>query len=242
VAALLAPIAALVDPAPELEVSPVDGVDHEVPDATRPPDALGSLLAFAPHRDEAIVASVVRRDPEQVQLPGDPDAAPAIEAEPLVDPAHEASRRQILPVDRLVGHEARRVPLASDAIAEGDDPTAVAALPGRPLHPSCGELQELSPAIRGDDCLDTVAKFVRLALDDADQPDAEVVESSADDEEVDLVAAETVELVDVDLVDPGRGSRPHEPAPGGPLGEGDRPRHPFIDETFDELNVRFAGE
>jgi hypothetical protein len=44
------------------------------------------------------------------------------------------------------------------------------------------------------------------------------------------------------LVEPGRGRIAHEPASGGPLGEGDRARHPVVGVALDEDNEWIAGE
>jgi hypothetical protein len=234
--------AALVDPSSELQLAAVDGVDHEVPDPARAPQPLRPLLPLPAEADEATIPAVVRRHAERVQLARDPDAAPALDPEPVVDPTHQVGGREIGPQERRVGLQVGRALLARDAVTQRDDAAAVPTFPGGPLHPDGREVKELPPAVRGDDRLDPEAKLVGLALDDADEADAEVLEPPPDDEQVDLVAAEPIELEDMDLIDPARRSGAHEPTTSRALGERDRAAHPVVDEALDELDVGLPGE
>jgi hypothetical protein len=229
--------ASLVDPPSELLLASVDGVDHEVPDPTRSPHALRPLLALAAGADEAPISAVVGRHRERVKLARDPHTAPALDAEPLVDAAHDIGGGEIGPQERRVGLQVGRVLLARDAIAERDDAAAVATFSGGPLHPDRREMEELPPPVGRDDRLDSVAKLVGLTLDDADEADAEILEPPPDDEQVDLVAAEPIELEDVDLIDPACGSDAHEPTAGRSLGKRDGAAHAVVDEALDELDV-----
>ena len=237
VAPLLGLWAALVDPPSELLLAPVDRVDHEVPDPVRAPQPLRPLLPLAAEADEAAISVVVSRHPECVEFPGHFDAAPAFHAEPVVDAAHEVGGGEIGPQERRVGLQVGRAPLANDAIAQGNDAAAVATFPGGPLHPDGRIVEELPPAVRGDDRLNPEAKLVGLALDDADKADAEVREPPPHDQQVDFIAAQPIELEDVNLVDPARGGCAHEPATRRALRDGDRAAHPIVDEALDELDV-----
>lgn len=126
---------------------------------------------------------------------------------------------------------------ARDAEAVGDDPAGVAAFPCRAVHAVGRAAEEVPPGVVRHDRLDVVAEEVRLAFDDADDPDTELNKPPTHDEQVDRIAAEAVELVDVELVEQAGRRVAHEAAARGALGKGDRARDAVVEVGPVELGT-----
>ena len=91
---------------------------------------------------------------------------------------------------------------ALDSVAERDNAAAVAAFSRRAVHPIGGPSGELAAVVVGYDGLDVVAEEVRLSFDNRDERDAESIEPPANHQQVNGVAAEAVDLVDPQLLEP----------------------------------------
>ena len=136
-------------PASVLEDAPVDGVDDEVADAARAPEALG---AFAP--DAAAVAPVGRGYTQRVELGCDAHAAPAVDGQVVIDAPDNVGCGEAGPHGRVVGEEAAETSITRDRVAERYDAAGIAAFFGGAVHALGGTFEELAAFVGGDDGVD----------------------------------------------------------------------------------------
>jgi hypothetical protein len=229
--------ASLVDPPPVLQLAAVHGVDHEVADATRAPEALRALAT-----DSSTVSGVVGRYAERVEVASDHPAALATDGETLVDVADEIGCALVGPDDGPVGHKPGGGFETFDAVSKGHDAARVAALAGRAAHPVRRSAQEHPPVVVRDGGKDVPGKEIGLALETADEPDAPALEPATDGCLIGSIAPETIELVDPHLVEQaGLGVR-EKSLSVGPLCEWRRACHPVIDVAPDQLDAGLARE
>ena len=84
-----------------LEDAPVDGIDDEVADTARAPEALGATTS-----DAATVAPVGGGYTQRVELGCDAHAAPAVYGKMVIDAPDNVSGGEVFPHERVVGDEA----------------------------------------------------------------------------------------------------------------------------------------
>jgi hypothetical protein len=231
----------LAGPATVLKLAPVDGVDHEVADPPRPPDALGVLLAVVALH-EATVTGVVRGHAAGVELVRDPSTAPAVEPQALVDPADHVRGALVSPQDRGVGLEASRFPGSLNLVAEGHDPAAVLTIAGRGVDAIGCALEEHPFLVLGDHGHDVEHERVRLPLGHADEPDPELAEPATDDRHIDEVAPQPVESIDPELVEAMRLGVTQQAAAVRPVGHLLRARHGLVNVPVDKRDIRLGRE
>ena len=160
-------------PTSVLEDAPVDGIDDEVADAARAPEALG---AFAP--DAAAVAPVGRGYTQRVELGCDAHAAPAVYGEMVIDAPDNVGGGEAGPHGRVVGDEAAETSITRDRVAERDDAAGIAAFLGGAVHALGGTFEELAAFVGGDDGVDIEVEGIVDVLVGGAERDSDGLEHS----------------------------------------------------------------
>ena len=177
-----------------LEDSLVDGIDDEIADMPRAPEALGTTATNA-----ATVSPVGGGDAQRVELGSDTRTGPAVHGQVVIDAPYHVRGGEVFPHGRVVGYEAAETSIPRDRIAERDDAAGIAAFLGGAVHALGGTFEELAALVGGDDGVDIEVEGIVDVLVGGAESDADRLEHPPDAEELERVAAETIGADDPDL-------------------------------------------